>query len=353
MCRATLLNTAHEREMMQAISVIIPMYESERYIRRCFDSLLNQTFTNWQAICVDDGSPDRSGEIAQEYAARDKRFVVIHQDNMGVSGARNTGLKYANGEYIMFLDADDSIHPQTMEMTYYMTRRDETDVVSYTFSKFYQSRLKMRHFFGLDTTDVKPFGLNHRYGPECVCSLVTNDIFKYATQKPKSMFSVNRQWTIEGCRVWKHLYRRSLISDIRFINGVLIEDFPWWSSVMLKNPHVTILNLPLYYYRPRFDGGVFSINRLRTIDNLCACIEHTFALYYNKSNQYQFQQWNKNFLWAFIDTAFAEVKNLNDSSDVNVARNRFTKLCKMGVLDFPPNGRMRKLRKEILIFIGM
>ena len=79
MCRATLLNTAHEREMMQAISVIIPMYESERYIRRCFDSLLNQTFTNWQAICVDDGSPDRSGEIAQEYAARDKRFVVIHQ----------------------------------------------------------------------------------------------------------------------------------------------------------------------------------------------------------------------------------------------------------------------------------
>ena len=88
---------------MPAISIIIPMYGVEKYLRRCLDSVLNQTFTDWQAICVDDGSPDKSGEIAEEYAKKDKRFVVIHKENGGLSDARNAGMPYATGDYVLYI----------------------------------------------------------------------------------------------------------------------------------------------------------------------------------------------------------------------------------------------------------
>lgn len=94
---------------MPAISVVIPIYNAEKYLRRCLDSLLNQTFTDWEAICVNDGSPDNSLDILKEYAKKDKRFVVLDKKNGGVSDARNAGLKIANGDYIHFLDADDFI----------------------------------------------------------------------------------------------------------------------------------------------------------------------------------------------------------------------------------------------------
>ena len=337
---------------MQAISIIIPMYGVEKYLRRCLDSVMNQTFTDWQAICVDDGSPDNSGKIAEEYAKRDKRFMVIHQDNGGLSDARNMGMKHATGEYIMFLDSDDFIHPQTMEMTYYMARRDDTDIVTYTYDRSYRFGLIVRHFLGMNTDWVKPFGIYRRYGPECVCSLITNDIFKYATEKTHNMFNTNKQWLVKHCQVWKHLYRRSLIADIPFIKGIIFEDFPWWSAVMLKNPRATILNLPLYYYQPNFGGIVLSAKQLHMITSLCTGIENAFDLYNRGASQYQFQMWNKKFLWFFIGAAFRKIKYINDVADLNLVRERFDKMSKMGVLDFPPNKKFKKLRGEILKFIG-
>lgn len=95
--------------MRPKISVIIPIYNVEKYLRRCLDSIKNQTFKDWQAICIDDGSPDKSGQIAEEYAAKDKRFLVIHKNNTGVSDTRNVGIKHATGEYVHFMDSDDEI----------------------------------------------------------------------------------------------------------------------------------------------------------------------------------------------------------------------------------------------------
>lgn len=97
---------------MSVVSVIIPVYKAEKYLRRCLDSLIAQTFTDWAAICVDDGSPDRSPAILDEYAARDKRIRVIHKSNAGVSAARNDGINNADGEFIHFMDADDWIDPE-------------------------------------------------------------------------------------------------------------------------------------------------------------------------------------------------------------------------------------------------
>ena len=89
------------------ISVIIPVYKVEAYLRRCIDSIINQSFRDLEIILVDDGSPDNCGAICDEYACRDARIHVIHQENMGLYGARNTGMKIASGEYISFVDSDD------------------------------------------------------------------------------------------------------------------------------------------------------------------------------------------------------------------------------------------------------
>ncbi len=100
---------------MQLISVIVPIYNTEKYLPKCLDSILAQTHTNWEAILVDDGSPDDCGKICDEYAAKDKRFKVIHQSNGGVSAARLNGFKLCRGEYISFVDSDDTLPQNALE----------------------------------------------------------------------------------------------------------------------------------------------------------------------------------------------------------------------------------------------
>ena len=135
---------------MPAISVIIPMYNVEKYLRRCLDSVANQTFTDWQAICVNDGSPDKSGEIAREYAARDKRFVGIDKENGGLSDARNAGMEHVKGDYVLYLDSDDFIHPQTLELTYKTANENNADMVTFNhdvdFHNYLKKKSEINHF---------------------------------------------------------------------------------------------------------------------------------------------------------------------------------------------------------------
>lgn len=100
------------------ISVIVPVYKVERYLPRCLDSIVAQTFTDWECILIDDGSPDNSGAICDEYAKQDSRFVVIHQENAGVSAARNAGLDAARGEWIAFVDSDDWVELEFLQEQY-------------------------------------------------------------------------------------------------------------------------------------------------------------------------------------------------------------------------------------------
>ena len=96
------------------ISIIIPVYNVEDYIRPCLDSILAQTYTNFEAILVDDGSKDGSGRICDEYAEKDSRFIVVHKENGGVSSARNKGLEIAKGEWVLFCDSDDTLYPYSL-----------------------------------------------------------------------------------------------------------------------------------------------------------------------------------------------------------------------------------------------
>ena len=101
--------------MHPKISVIVPVYKAEKYLHRCVDSILAQSYTDFELLLIDDGSPDNSGAICDEYAIKDSRVRVFHKQNGGASSARNKGLDHANGEWVSFVDSDDWIEPQMVE----------------------------------------------------------------------------------------------------------------------------------------------------------------------------------------------------------------------------------------------
>lgn len=113
---------------MPELSIIVPVYKVEKYLPRCIDSILAQTFGDFELILIDDGSPDGCGRICDEYARKDKRIVVIHQKNMGVSAARNAGLDIARGRYIGFVDSDDWIEPRMYEVMMDAIRENGADM---------------------------------------------------------------------------------------------------------------------------------------------------------------------------------------------------------------------------------
>ena len=123
---------------MPKISIIVPVYKVEQYLRRCLDSIVNQTFTDWECILVDDGSPDNSGRICDEYAEKDERFRVFHQENQGVSAARNRGLDNMNGKYCMFVDSDDTITENALTIINDAINKHTTDL--YIFQTVYHSK---------------------------------------------------------------------------------------------------------------------------------------------------------------------------------------------------------------------
>ena len=118
------------------ISVIVPAYKVEQYLPECLDSLINQTFQDWQAICVNDGSPDNCGKILDEYAIKDSRIKVIHKENGGVSSARNAAYQFIDTPYAMFLDPDDMLHNQTLELAYNNIKETNADILWFDANKF-------------------------------------------------------------------------------------------------------------------------------------------------------------------------------------------------------------------------
>ena len=111
------------------VSVIVPVYKTEKFIHRCIDSVLNQTYSNWEMILVDDGSPDACGQICDSYAEKDGRIHVIHQENQGLSAARNAGIKICKGEWIYFLDSDDFIVEDALEKMIFFSKSGTYDII--------------------------------------------------------------------------------------------------------------------------------------------------------------------------------------------------------------------------------
>ena len=122
------------------ISVIVPVYQAESYLSRCFDSILSQTLTDFEVILVDDGSKDKSGSICDLYAEKDSRFHVIHKNNEGVSIARQTGLDAARGTYVIHADPDDWVEPDWLEILYDKIEEEQVDIVICDFERIFGNR---------------------------------------------------------------------------------------------------------------------------------------------------------------------------------------------------------------------
>lgn len=276
---------------MNKVSVIIPIYNVEKYIRRALDSLLAQTHQDWEAILVDDGSTDGSGRIARHYCDKDKRFVLVRQENQGQGAARNNALKSASGDYVMYLDPDDSFHPQAMELCVAAALRDGSDMVTFTYDHLYRFLNKCSHRLGLG--DVKPRPRHYRDYPYHV----TDNIFLHATESSHPR-GVNRKWTVKHCQAWRCLLRADLARKAHFAPRVNYQDVPWWGEILLNVRQTTITHLPLYYYYPNPGSFIMSAKLETHIRSLKAILDQSDLLFENATPE-QRKAWNQNFRASF------------------------------------------------------
>ena len=210
--------------MRPIVSVIVPVYNAEKFLRPCLDSISGQTFQDYEAILVDDGSTDSSPVICDEYAGRDPRFRVIHQKNQGVSHARNAGLEAAAGEYVLFVDSDDAILPETIGHLYTVLKENKTcDIAAagYTLVRT-ETGERTEYYVSSD----------HSYKSYSGIDVLSN------------MFYIgDTVWFT----CWNKLISRSLIGSLRF-EPIAQEDMLFNMSLYLRSSGIVYLNEALYIY---------------------------------------------------------------------------------------------------------
>ena len=282
---------------MAVISVIIPCYNSADFLPRCLESLQAQTFTDWEAVCVDDGSTDRTPQVLDGFAGQDIRIRVIHQANGGPAAARNRALPAIRGKYCLFMDSDDFLHPQLMEICLHFAERHGSDLVAYTYDRAYRTRLVLRHVLHRPEPRAIPF---RQYCLDDIPYKQTDDIFAWVTEYTRR--GKNRKegkWLVKHCQPWRCLYRSDIVRDLRFPGVSIYEDVPWWGEVLLRVKTATILNLPLYFYYPNAGSLIRVSGQQKRVDCLREIIQVSEAFYKAHATPRQQEIWEKEFLSAF------------------------------------------------------
>lgn len=228
---------------MPLISVIVPVYGVEEYLCECVDSIIAQTYKDIEIILVDDGSPDRSGEICDRYELKDARIRVVHKDNGGLSSARNAGLELAKGEFVTFCDSDDFLDARTIEIAYSVFQRQTCDIVSYEsvlFSDGEETRIQHYHKENKETR-MTPI--------ECL----------------KGMLDITYD-----CSCCNKVFKRSVIGSSRFVEGITNEDILFFFD-FLPNCKNDIIHINEEFYKYRVNqGGIthtFNVNSLNAFYN--------------------------------------------------------------------------------------
>lgn len=207
--------------MNPKISIIVPVYKVEQYIHKCIDSILKQTFKDFELILVDDGSPDSCGEICDGYAIQDSRIKVIHKENGGLSSARNAGLDIARGDYIGFVDSDDWIEIDMYELLYGMCVEQDCDIAICSSEIHYNDKTVI--------SSSHPFVIHDRYSAM------------------KAMLEGNLYDEV----VWTKLFKRQLLEGIKFPVGMSYEDTAFTYKVIHKCKKVCFIGEPKYHYIKR------------------------------------------------------------------------------------------------------
>lgn len=215
---------------MELISVIIPVYNVEKYLSECLDSVINQTYKNIEIILIDDGSKDSSGKICDEYAQKDTRFKVIHKENGGVSAARNTGLDVAQGAYITFVDADDFVERDFVENLYKKIQQESSDLCFSRYDKF------NGHF--IEVVEVFPDEPVTKNDINGFCDFYKRFFLTYS-----SKLHINHS----SCRI---LYSKSLLTDLTFNTKIKMgEDMVFCLNAVTRANGISFVCESLYHYR--------------------------------------------------------------------------------------------------------
>ena len=265
------------------ISIIIPVYKVEKYLEKCIQSVINQTYENLQIILVDDGSPDNCGKICDEYAKKDHRIEVIHKSNGGLSDARNKGLEIAKGEYIGFVDSDDYIEADMYEVLYNLLKQYNADVSICNFYTVSQGKIAIKNADN---------GINEYNRIEILKEILSDrNIQSYA---------------------WNKLYKKELFDEIKYPIGKKYEDIGTTFYLLEKCNKVVVTGKSEYYYINRQDSIVNNVTE-STITDYIELIMQRYD--YIEENIKELSSYNKDYLKRILKTAEKDIKSLNEVGD--------------------------------------
>lgn len=229
--------------MRPLISVVVPVYRVEAFLPRCVESLLAQTYENLEIILVDDGSPDGCPQICEDYAARDGRVRVIHQENRGLSGARNAGIGIAAGEYLAFVDSDDYVAEDFIEALYTLAEETSCPIV--------QCRFAYVQGEALHAPENRVWKI---YRGDSLMSCL------YGAEEEATCFVV----------AWNKLYRRDLFDEIRYPEGRVHEDEATTYRLFHEGKKLAFLDRALYGYYTENSGSITAVFSPKRLDWLIA-----------------------------------------------------------------------------------
>lgn len=216
--------------MEEIISVIIPVYKTEKYLDKCVESVINQTYKNLEIILVDDGSPDNCPKVCDDWASRDNRIKVIHKKNGGLSSARNAGIEFATGNYLMFTDSDDSLETDMIEFLYNLVKQDDSDIARCGF--FFDDGKTLNS----ENTD---FSVKYPDYDQLMIDLVSNGYTSGA--------------------VWNKIYKSKSLKSKRFLDeDGCSEDIMFNFRFYQQKPKAVFCDIPKYHYMIRENSIVNS-----------------------------------------------------------------------------------------------
>lgn len=209
------------------ISIIIPVYNTESYLRQCLDSVSNQTLKDIEIICMDDGSKDNSLDILREYERNDKRFKVLIQENQGQGVARNKCLNEASGEYIMFLDSDDWLDLDACRTLYETAKNNELDILMFLIKNY--------------SNETSEYYEDTCYNLDCLKNVPENKVFNYKDIGNK-LFSIS----VSPCQ---KIYKREILNDVRFAENIFFEDNPFHWDALFSSKRIAYIKEHFYMRR--------------------------------------------------------------------------------------------------------
>lgn len=276
------------------ISVIVPVFNVEKYLCKCIDSIINQTYSNLEIILVDDGSTDNCGVICDDYSLKDDRIKTIHKSNGGLSDARNAGLDAAAGDYVSFIDSDDYIHKRFYEILINLIVKYNGDIAQCEYLNIYEE-------------DADKFIDDKFYIDEKITVLDNNN------EALNNLFNENYINTVV---VWNKLYKKDLFKDIRYPKGKVHEDEYTTYKVLFNTKKMILTCRQMYYYLQRSTSIMGKGFNIKCIDKLDAYYEQ--ILFYNNKKLFELEDKAKSRLEGLIEESMINVlkSNLDNKNQV-------------------------------------